>query len=85
MNQNLRKKKNKNNSSNNNININININNIEENKIIDNENNNEKERGNEGNILDKLFCKTKTKPYIYYLPLTDEQVKEKLEKKKSLD
>ena len=35
-----KKKKNKNNSSNNNININININNIEENKIIDNENNN---------------------------------------------
>ena len=34
---------------------------------------------NEGNILDTLFFKTKTKPYIYYLPLTDEQVKQKLE------
>ncbi len=39
---------------------------------------------NTGNILDKLFYKTKTKPYIYYLPLTKEQVKEKLEKKKAI-
>ncbi len=36
---------------------------------------------NEGNVLDKLFFKTKTKPYIYYLPLTEEQVKQKLENK----
>ena len=36
---------------------------------------------NEGNVLDKLFLKTKTKPYIYYLPLTEEQVKKKLENK----
>ena len=43
----------------------------------------DKDEGNDGNILDKLFFKTKTKPYIYYLPLTKEQVKQKLEKKKS--
>ena len=42
-----------------------------------------KDEENNGNILDKLFFKTKTKPYIYYLPLTKEQVKQKLEKKKS--
>ena len=57
-----------------------------ENNLKDNNNSNkiESEKDNTGNILDKLFCKTKTKPYIYYLPLTKEQVKEKLEKKKSL-
>ena len=43
-----------------------------------------KSNDNTGNILDKLFYKTKTKPYIYYLPLTKEQVKEKLEKKKAI-
>ena len=43
-----------------------------------------KSNDNAGNILDKLFYKTKTKPYIYYLPLTKEQVKEKLEKKKAI-
>ena len=43
-----------------------------------------KSNDNTGNILDKLFYKTKTKPYIYYLPLTKEQVKEKLEKKKEI-
>ena len=45
---------------------------------------NEKDKDNTDNILDKLFYKTKTKPYIYYLPLTKEQVMQKLEKKKSL-
>ena len=44
----------------------------------------DKDKENDGNILDKLFFKTKTKPYIYYLPLTKEQVKQKLEKKKSI-
>ncbi len=43
-----------------------------------------KEKGSDGNILDELFFKTKTKPYIYYLPLTKEQVRQKLEKKKML-
>ena len=56
-------------------------------EIIDNDKVNkhysEKDSESEGNILDKLFKKTKTKPYIYYLPLTKEQVKQKLEKKKS--
>ena len=61
-----------------------------EKKLNDNENlknlsnkdkkSNEKKE-NEGNVLDKLFLKTKTKPYIYYLPLTEEQVKQKLENK----
>ena len=45
---------------------------------------NEKSKDDTGNILDKLFFKTKTKPYIYYLPLTKEQVMEKLEKKKAI-
>ena len=57
-------------------------------EIIDNDKVNkhysEKDSESEGNILDKLFKKTKTKPYIYYLPLTKEQVKQKLEKKKSI-
>ena len=35
-----------------------------------------------GNILDKLFKKTSAKPMIYYLPLTEEQVKEKDSKEK---
>ena len=35
---------------------------------------------NEENDLDKLFLKTKTKPYIYFLPLTEEQVKQKIDK-----
>ena len=49
-----------------------------------NNNVDKKSNDNTGNILDKLFYKTKTKPYIYYLPLTKEQVKEKLEKKKAI-
>ena len=49
-----------------------------------NNNADKKSNDNTGNILDKLFYKTKTKPYIYYLPLTKEQVKEKLEKKKAI-
>ena len=57
-------------------------------EIIDNDKVNkhysDKDSESEGNILDKLFKKTKTKPYIYYLPLTKEQVKQKLEKKKSI-
>ena len=50
------------------------------------DNNDLKDNGqkqSEGNVLDTLFLKTKTKPYIYYLPLTDEQVKQKLENKKN--
>ena len=35
---------------------------------------------NEENDLDKLFKKTKAKPYIYYLPLSEEQVKQKIDK-----
>jgi len=31
----------------------------------------------EGNALDELFRKTKTKPSIYFLPLTDEEVETK--------
>lgn len=31
--------------------------------------------------LSDLFLKTKTEPYIYYLPLTEEQVQEKIKKK----
>ena len=50
--------------------------NPEDNK--DEKNNGKKE---EENILDKLFFKTKTKPYIYYLPLNEEQIKKKLERK----
>ena len=51
---------------------------------IRNYNEYDKEKESDGNILDKLFFKTKTKPYIYYLPLTKEQVKQKLEKRKLL-
>ena len=51
--------------------------NLEENK-----NEKDKEKNEEENILDRLFFKTKTKPYIYYLPLTEEQIKKKLERKK---
>ena len=53
----------------------------EVNKDIKNNDKNE----NGGNILDKLFFKTKTKPYIYYLPLTEEQVKAKLENRNKLN
>lgn len=31
--------------------------------------------------LSDLFLKTKTEPYIYYLPLTEEQVQEKIKNK----
>ena len=51
-------------------------------KEINKDTKNTDKKENEGNILDKLFFKTKTKPYIYYLPLTEEQVKNKLEKRK---
>jgi hypothetical protein len=51
-------------------------------KEINKDTKNTDKKENEGNILDKLFLKTKTKPYIYYLPLTEEQVKNKLEKRK---
>lgn len=30
--------------------------------------------------LDNLFKKTKTKPHVYYLPLTEEEVQEKRDK-----
>ena len=42
----------------------------------------DKEKKEEENILDQLFFKTKTKPYIYYLPLNEEQIQKKLERKK---
>ena len=51
-------------------------------KEINKDTKNSEKNENGGNILDKLFFKTKTKPYIYYLPLTEEQVKNKLEKRK---
>eukprot|EP00250_Pteridium_aquilinum_P010184 c19202_g1_i1 orf=1506-3032(+) len=34
--------------------------------------------------LEDLFCKTKAKPHIYYLPLTDEQVAEKNKNKQAI-
>lgn len=51
-------------------------------KEINKDTKNSDKNENGSNILDKLFFKTKTKPYIYYLPLTEEQVKNKLEKRK---
>ena len=41
--------------------------NEKENNLKDNNNSNkiESEKDNTGNILDKLFCKTKTKPYTH--------------------
>ncbi len=56
---------------------------IRDNTNTNNKTTYENEKEYDGNILDKLFFKTKTKPYIYYLPLTKDQVKQKLEKKKS--
>ena len=44
------------------------------------ETNDKNAKNSDDNMLDKLFRKTKTKPYIYYLPLTEEQVKQKLSK-----
>ena len=35
----------------------------------------EEEQKNAGNLLDNLFRKTKTTPCLYWLPLTDEQVR----------
>lgn len=35
----------------------------------------EDDQKNPGNLLDNLFKKTKTTPCLYWLPLTDEQVR----------
>ena len=37
--------------------------------------------GNKEKTLDDLFLKTKTEPCIYYKPLSDEEIKLKLENK----
>ncbi len=50
-------------------------------KEINSDKNINESKESEINTIDKLFFKTKTKPYIYYLPLTEEQVKKKLENK----
>ena len=35
----------------------------------------EEDQKNAGNLLDNLFRKTKTTPCLYWLPLSDEQVR----------
>ena len=60
------------------------INNEKENDGSNNDDKANEKKESEGNVLDKLFFKTKTKPYIYYLPLTDEQVKQKLQNRNKL-
>ena len=46
--------------------------------------NNEKKKNErlKYNDIDHIFKKTQTKPHIYYLPLRDEEVREKKRKRK---
>ena len=46
--------------------------------------NNEKKKNErlKYNDIDHIFKKTQTKPHIYYLPLSDEEVREKKRKRK---
>ena len=52
-------------------------------KEFNREANNKNDINGDDNMLDKFFCKKKNKPYIYYLPLTEEQVKQKKSKSNS--
>lgn len=49
--------------------------NVPDEKPMEVEEEEEDDQKNPGNLLDNLFKKTKTTPCLYWLPLTDEQVR----------
>jgi len=56
---------------------------IKDEKFNKNEENNTNTNIEQPKTLEDLFKKTVTKPHLYYLPLSDEQVQEKLKLRKS--